>query len=249
MKKTLALMAGCALCVSAATAAVLGNNTAVIISKTPEVTTASYQFLCVPVRGFDITGQAGNDFVALGSFLPASTLSEGTTLILPGEGNTQTIYTVSSDGKWVKANSTAGTEALTDETEPQVETGTVLWLQLPASRTPNTTPNTIYFVGEKGRTLAEGEKLIPSPAAGMVAYGNDTDTAVPLSQVAAAQDGDQIQCIEDGGATYKVYAYVYNAQAGGGKWLDWSIPAFVDDSVTIAPGEAFYYYRAAASAK
>lgn len=245
MKKTLALMAGCALCVSAATAAVQGNNTAVIISKTPEVTTASYQFLCVPVRGFDITGQAGNGFVALGSFLPASTLSEGTTLILPGEGNTQTIYTVSSDGKWVKANSMAGTEALTDETEPQVKTGTVLWLQLPASRTPNTTPNTIYFVGEKGRTLAEGEKLIPSPAAGMVAYGNDTDTAVPLSQVAAAQDGDQIQCIEDGGATYKVYVYV-KANAGSAHWRDWNTLAVVD-SVTIAPGEAFYYYRAAAS--
>lgn len=245
MKKTLALMAGCALCVSAAMAAVQGNNTAVIISKTPEVTTASYQFLCVPVRGFDITGQRENGFVALGSFLPASTLSEGTTLILPGEDNTQTIYTVSSDGKWGKANSMAGTEALTDETEPQVETGTVLWLQLP----PSTTPSTIYFVGEKGRTLAEDEKLIPSPDVGMVAYGNDTDTAVPLSQVAEAQDGDQIQCIKDGGATYKVYAYVYNAQAGGGKWLDWSIPAFVDDSVTIAPGEAFYYYRAAASAK
>lgn len=244
MKKTLALMAGCALCVSAATAAVQGNNTAVIISKTPAVTTASYQFLCVPVRGFDITGQAGNDFVALGSFLPASTLSEGTTLILPGEDNTQTIYTVSSDGKWVKANSMAGTEALTDETEPQVEVGSMLWLQLPAS----TTPNTIYFVGEKGRTLAKDEKLIQSPAVGMVAYGNDTDTAVSLSQVAEAQDGDQIQCIENGGKTYKVYAYVYNAQAGGGKWLDWSIPAFVeDDSVKIAPGEAFYYYRAASA--
>lgn len=244
MKKTLALMAGCALCVSAATAAVQGNNTAVIISKTPAVTTASYQFLCVPVRGFDITGRAGNDFVALGSFLPASTLSEGTTLILPGEGNTQTIYTVSSNGKWVKANSMAGTEALTDETEPQVEVGSMLWLQLPAS----TSPSTIYFVGEKGRTLAEGKKLIPSPAAGMVAYGNDTDTPVPLSQVAEAQDGDQIQCIENGGTTYKVYAYVYNAQAGGGKWLDWSIPAFVeDDSVKIAPGEAFYYYRAASA--
>lgn len=247
MKKTLALMAGCALCVSAATAAVQGNNTAVIISKTPAVTTASYQFLCVPVRGFDITGQAGNDFVALGSFLPASTLSESTTLILPGEGNTQTIYKVSG-GAWVKEDSTGGTKALAAGAEPQVETGTVLWLQLPPSTTPNTTPNTIYFVGEKGRTLAEGEKLIPSPAAGMVAYGNDTDTPVPLSQVAEAQDGDQIQCIENGGTTYKVYAYVYNAQAGGGKWLDWSIPAFVeDDSVKIAPGEAFYYYRAASA--
>lgn len=244
MKKTLALMAGCALCVSAATAAVQGNNTAVIISKTPAVTTASYQFLCVPVRGFDITGQAGNGFVALGSFLPASTLSEGTTLILPGEGNTQTIYKVSG-GAWVKEDSTGGTKALAAGAEPQVKTGTVLWLQLP----PSTTPSTIYFVGEKGRTLAKDEKLIPSLEDGMVAYGNDTDTAVPLSQVAAAQDGDQIQCIEDGGATYKVYAYVYNAQAGGGKWFDWSIPAFVDDSVTIAPGEAFYYYRAAASAE
>lgn len=238
MKKTLALMAGCALCVSAATAAVQGNNTAVIISKTPEVTTASYQFLCVPVRGFDITGQRKNDFVALGSFLPASTLSEGTTLILPGEGNTQTIYKVSG-GAWVKEDSTGGTEALAAGAEPQVKVGSMLWLKLPAS----TTPSTIYFVGEKGRTLAENEKLISPSDVGMVAYGNDTDTAVPLSQVAEAQDGDQIQCIENGGATYKVYIYMGDPTGTQGNWFDWNTFT-VADGITIAPGEAFYYYRA-----
>lgn len=238
MKKTLALMAGCALCVSAATAAVQGNNTAVIISKTPAVTTASYQFLCVPVRGFDITGQAGNDFVALGSFLPASTLSKGTTLILPGEGNTQTIYKVDG-GAWVKEDSTGGTKALAAGAEPQVKVGSMLWLRLPASKSLST----IYFVGEKGRTLAEDEKLIPSPDVGMVAYGNDTDKPVPLSQVAEAQEGDQIQCIENGGTTYKVYIYMVDPTGTQGNWFDWNTFDVADD-ITIAPGEAFYYYRA-----
>ncbi len=241
MKKTLALMAGCALCVSAATAAVQGNNTAVIISKPAAATDKSFQFLCVPVRGFDITGQGNNNSVALGSFLPASTFGSGTQVFL-GE-DAQTIYEV-KNSEWVLKNSMAAFEKSTDE--PQIERGSMLWLKI-VPKSGEASPNTIYFVGEKGRTLAEGQKLI-SPSAGMVAYGNDTDTAVPLSQVAEAQDGDQIQCIENGGTTYKVYAYVYNAQAGGGKWLDWSIPAFVeDDSVKIAPGEAFYYYRAASA--
>ena len=241
MKKTLALMAGCALCVSAAMAAVQGNNTAVIVQKTPAVTTANYQFLCVPVRGFDITGQGTNDAVALSAFLPASTLADGTTVTLPGpDGVSQTIYKVQS-GAWGKASGVS-TVALTAEEDPMVETGTTLWLLIPA--TENGTPSNICFVGEKTKSLGTDEKLI-TPTAGMVAYGNNTAEPIKVSQIAEPQDGDQIQRITDGGATYQVYHYVADATTGEGAWLNWNNAAQTVDDETIAPGEAFYYYRAA----
>ena len=243
MKKTLALMAGCALCVSAAMAAVQGNNTAVIVQKTPAVTTANDQFLCVPVRGFDITGQGTNTSVALSAFLPATTLADGTTVTLPGpDGVSQTIYKV-QDGAWGKASGVS-TVALAAEEEPMVETGTTLWLQIPA--TDGATPSNICFVGEKTKSLGADEKLI-TPTAGMVAYGNATAEAIKVSQIAEPQHGDQIQRITDGGETYEVYHFSADATTGEGNWRAWSNASQVVNDETIAPGEAFYYYRAASA--
>ena len=55
MKKLLVAAFACMLGISAI-AAVEGNNTAVVIRKKPVVSDNGYQYLCLPVRGFDITG-------------------------------------------------------------------------------------------------------------------------------------------------------------------------------------------------
>ena len=53
-------------------AAVEGNKTAVVVRKAEVVSDNGYQFLCVPVLGFDITGQGPVASVAWGDIFPAS---------------------------------------------------------------------------------------------------------------------------------------------------------------------------------
>lgn len=279
MKKTLALMAGCALCVSAAMAAVQGNNTAVIVKKDVVETTTGYQFLCIPVRGFDITGQGATKGLSLDELLPPSTEgfvvtqngTKGTYIIVQGNeaaGGTladgeYVIKTQDGAAKWVLGS----TDAAAGGT---VVNGACVWLctaknsaaatdavnnilaalgyaAVPAATTATDAPTEVLFVGEKPESLAEGAYLIASVKSGMNAYGNNTAEPIKVSQIAEPHDGDQIQRITDGGATYQVYHYVADATTGEGAWLNWNNAAQTVDDETIAPGEAFYYYRAASA--
>ena len=103
----------------------------------------------------------------------------------------------------------------------------------------------ITFCGERN-TLAEGETLVPADtSSGMVAYGNDTDTAVDVTAVCAEpQDGDEILRIKDGGKEYRYLEYwARSAYTGWVYYSDTGIQEVSGDVGTILPGEAFYYYR------
>lgn len=270
MKKTLALMAGCALCVSAAMAAVQGNNTAVIVKKDVVETTTGYQFLCIPVRGFDITGKGAVKGLSLDELLPPSTEgfvvtqngTKGTYIIVQGNeaaGGTladgeYVIKTQDGAAKWVNGSN--------DAAGGTVANGACVWLctaknsaaatdamnnllaalgcaAVPAASTATAAPTEVLFVGEKPESLAEGAYLIDSVKSGMKAYGNNTAEAVSIAQVAAPRTGDQLMRIQAGSNEYQVYFY------RGTKWFAEKTGPITDTStVTIAPGEAFYYYRA-----
>ena len=275
MKKTLALMAGCALCVSAAMAAVQGNNTAVIVKKAVAESANGYQFLCLPVRGFDITGQGAVAGIMLNDALPPTTNGFGATTTLIVKSNEagdaylpSGTYVISDkawaakDGAiidnvgekllangavfWLSDNgdpsSTNATQLTEDQKAALAEMGIVL-----TTATDAATPAELVFVGEKV-DLAEGKPLIETVKEGMNAYCNATSESVTLSNVVAnPADGDQLQRVVDGKKTYKVYAYVKDGDEG--MWLDWdAIGTNLDaTTVSIAPGEAFYYYRAASA--
>lgn len=88
MKRLLVAAFACLLGFGTAWAAVEGNNTAVVIRKAPVVSKTGYQFLCVPVRGFDITGQGKVEGLPLNDVIPPATegFVAGTTTLLV-EGN------------------------------------------------------------------------------------------------------------------------------------------------------------------
>lgn len=73
MKRLLVAAFACLLGFGSAWAAVEGNNTAVVIRKAPVVSDNGYQFLCVPVRGFDITGQGKAKGLPLNDVIPPTT--------------------------------------------------------------------------------------------------------------------------------------------------------------------------------
>ncbi len=73
MKRLLVAALACLLGFGTAWAAVEGNNTAVVIRKAPVVSDNGYQFLCVPVRGFDITGQGKSKGLPLNDVIPPTT--------------------------------------------------------------------------------------------------------------------------------------------------------------------------------
>lgn len=73
MKRLLVAALACLLGFGSAWAAVEGNNTAVVIRKAPVVSKTGYQFLCVPVRGFDITGRGQVKGLPLNDVIPPTT--------------------------------------------------------------------------------------------------------------------------------------------------------------------------------
>lgn len=90
MKRLLVAAFACLLGFGTAWAAVEGNNTAVVIRKAPVVSKTGYQFLCVPVRGFDITGLGWVEGLPLNDVIPPATVgfvADITTLLV--ERNTE----------------------------------------------------------------------------------------------------------------------------------------------------------------
>ena len=273
MRKVIAVFAGVAVAGLALAADVTTANTAVVVRKNPVESADGWQFLCVPVRGFDITGQGKGLGVPLNDVLPPADFPEGTELQIQGnstgasldaEGTSELapdgVYTVvEPDGVKAWQVSASGTGS----GEDLLKAGAFLWLKaggatasaLPAglsfafaantadaTETPVTT-----FCGEQN-TLAEGETLVPADTpSGMKAYGNVTDTAVDVTAVCAGPlDGDEILRIKDGGKEYRYLEY-WNRTAYTG-WVYYGPTGIQElpdsgDVRTIAPGEAFYYYR------
>ena len=275
MKKELALLLGVAMLGVATAADVTTANTAVVIRKTPVESADGFQFLCVPVRGFDITGQGTGAGVPLDDILPPAELPEGAELTveanligtpLDAEGTADLLadgtYKI-VDGKWTSstAQSQYGTKLL--------KCGARLWLKVNAATAPNEldallaamglatvtttaaepTPETI-FCGEQN--VVEGALVPDDVASGMTAFGNTTDKVVDVTEVCAnPQDYDEILRILDGGKEYQYLEYW--DRAGVKAWVYYGptgITELPEDKSewirAIAPGEAFYYYRRAA---
>lgn len=271
MKKVVAVFAGVAVAGLALAAEVKTANTAVVVRKAPVESADGYQFLCVPVRGFDITGQGNGLGVPLNDVLPPADFPVGTQLQIQGnstgasldaEGTAELapdgVYTVAESGDAWQVS-----EGGTGSGEDLLKAGAFLWLKVGgtsapkllgglsfafASNTATETPVTT-FCGEQN-TLAKGETLVPAETApGMVAYGNDTDTAVDVTAVCAEpQDGDEILRIKDGGKEYQYLEYMNSRGQSGWYYFGTNgkvkIPETQGEWIrTIAAGEAFYYYR------
>lgn len=276
-----ALIAGLACAVGVcAFAAVEGNNTAVVIRKAPVVSDNGYQYLCVPVRGFDITGQGLNDSVALGDIIPASAYEVGTELIV--EGNVEASAVGDSgllvNGTYrVKAGTAPALYWGQDASETDYGTALVknaarLWLKvhmeaatpaasgglaamLAAKRAATTTQATDYpetiFAGEQV-TLAEGKKLLSDvsiESGKMIACGNNTAEPIDIKTqlIEELQDKDQVLRVQEGSDEY-CYVVYRKRTIGGQERVSWSVVGqnvnpSGDAVYTIAPGEAFYFYR------
>lgn len=230
MKKELALLLGVAMLGVATAADVTTANTAVVIRKTPVESADGFQFLCVPVRGFDITGQGTGVGVPLDDILPPAELPDGaeltveansTGVALDAEGTADLLadgtYKI-ADGKWTSNSTQYGTELL--------KCGARLWLKVKTTTATNaldallaamggatvtataeeSTPETI-FCGEQN--VVEGALVPDDVAPGMTAFGNTTDQPVKLVDVCAApQEYDEILRVKTDGQEYQYFEYV-----------------------------------------
>lgn len=270
------LVAGLACAVSAcALAAVEGNNTAVVVRKAPVVSDNGYQYLCVPVRGFDITGQGNAKSVQLSDIIPAANYEPGTELIVEGnaadgEAQPDGAPTLLVDGTYKCKSGTPNYWVLdgneTDVGTSHVKNGARLWLNVAVVSTQSTGvglgglaaaktaaaevkyPETI-FAGEQV-SLGEDEYLLSSVTLGtMLACGNNTSEPIDVKTqlIETLQDKDQILRVQEGSDEY-CYVVYRNCMIGGKKREFWSVVGqnvnpSGDAVYTIAPGEAFYFYR------
>lgn len=235
MKATLAFVA-CLLTVGFLTAAeVAGNNTAVVIRKNVVESDTGFQFLCVPVDGLDIANGTQKT-VMLSTLLPASTLTAGTKISFVGG-------TLGEQKASATVNETAGVKSWS--TDYELSGGQIYWLSYQAPVVSNsvrgrstvttyaqtTGSDTVIFCGQ------DRARTIVTPGTGVVtAMANDSSKAIKLKDVVATPgDLDTILVIQAGSSDYKQYNYF------GGKWYG---PNGADaDNDTIAPGEAFYYFK------
>jgi hypothetical protein len=229
MKKSMLALFSCALVAGSVMAAeVAGNNTAVVIQKTPVVSSNFYQFLIVPVKGFDITGNPqSNPTITLNELLPASLYDEGT---LVYKANSPTKQYKIVDGVWTWNHNDGATFSAKD----------VLWLK----STKNPMPDTVFC----GQLLEDNVNIsmTDEDVGTFIAFGNATSMAVPYSDIkvngGVPANDDEIYVIQGGSSNYKILVYF------GGKW--WKPPAGTGSYVEVGAdeelpaGAAAYYYRA-----
>lgn len=277
-----AFVAGLACAVGVcAFAAVEGNNTAVVIRKAAVVSSTGWQYLAVPVRGFDITGQGTVKGVPLADVLPPSLYGAGTQLIVEGNetadgylGNsTYALGTVSDAPAWVLDNTDVGAQLIAANAR--------VWVQIPEDQATDDVANDLFGVAvatpaaatAPAETIFAGEQndvefLVPDTVSGMVAFGNSSSETVGIAHKNAEgtveeatgttqliqnpQAGDQLLRIGHDRSGYIYYTYRVTPE-GTGYWLctvkedKFESQGLVIKPYEIAPGEAFYYYRAAAA--
>lgn len=241
MKATLAFVA-CLLTAGFLTAAaeVVGNNTAVVIRKDVVKSDTGYQFLCVPVNGLDIANGKTTK-VKLGTLLPAETLPAGTQLSLVGGNNSGATYY------------TDGNSWLDGAADIQLDGGQIFWLRY-SNNARNTSADTVIFCGQD-----RARDVLTSLDSGVTALKNDSSQEITLNQAVNMQGftlrtDDQILTIKAGSAEYKIYTYdVVGQNDDGTPRYGWYGEGFGSAAITdganarIAPGEAFYYFRATAN--
>lgn len=278
-----AFVAGLACAVGVcAFAAVEGNNTAVVIRKAAVVSSTGWQYLAVPVRGFDITGQGQVKGVALADVLPPAMYDAGTQLMVEGNETdtgylsnaTYTLGTVGKSPAWVVDGADVGRQLIAANAR--------VWVKIPEEQTANDVTNGLFGVAAATNTAAatvpaetifageqnDVEFLVPDTVSGMVAFGNSSSETVGIAHknaegtveeatgttqlVQDPQAGDQLLRIGHDRSGYIYYTYRVTPE-GTGYWLctvkedKFESQGLVIKPYEIAPGEAFYYYRAAAA--
>ena len=240
MKATLATLA-CLLTVGFLSAAfVNGNNTAVVIRKKTVMASNGYQFLCVPVDGLDIANGTAQK-IKLSTLLPPATLPLNTRVIINGD-----TYSVNADQKWENDQK--------EVVELELDGGTTLWLNTYSrgnqNGTPPPPPEAIVFCGQDRVRVAE---LYSNLRGGSIReLKNDSSVAISLDEAAdlngeERNEGDLILTIQAGTSEYKQYEYLKGETADDTGWYSGlGITQKVTGDV-IAPGEAFYYYKASSA--
>lgn len=235
MKATLAFVA-CLLTAGFLSAAeVTGNNTAVVIRKNVVESDTGFQFLCVPVDGLDIANGNGAT-VKLSTLLPASTLTAGTKIsfvggTLGGQKASATVDETEGVKSWSYDYDLPGGQIYWLSYQAPVSGYSVRGRSTVTTYAQTTGNDTVIFCGQdRARTVVEPETGV------VTAMANDSSKAVTLKDVAANPgDLDTILVIQAGSSDYKQY------NAFGKKWYG---PNGADaDTVEIAPGEAFYYFK------
>lgn len=235
MKKSMLTLVGCALAAGTVMAAeVAGNNVAVVIQKEPVVSSNLYQFLIVPVRGFDITGNKGVQTLKLKEILPPAAYPAGTKVYKNGSADIYTVYNNEGaiDNIWVKVGTTT-------EADVSYSAKDILWMQAPGGTT-SAIPDSV-FCGEVSDT-----GVVVTPVAGQfVAFGNATSEAVAFSDITLEDGipaaGDMIYLIQAGVDDYDILYH------NGANWTKKPTAGInftpVTDADKLPAGAAAYYYR------
>lgn len=240
MKVTVAMLAGLMAAGFLSAASVTGNNHAVVVQKEIRASSTGWQFICVPVNAFDITGGTGGS-IDVTSLFPTSIYNEGAQISILAEDGTfggKPNYTLTmQDGAltWVQ---TEGAAAL--------KPGDILWLKnggtTGAEESDVSTQSGDTAAAETQITYCGQARTRTAPARGtsgaMTPMKNDGAEAIGLSDIVEGgpQTGDQVLVIKAGSANYLRYRRTKTA---------WKAPdgtTITDTEKPILAGEAFYYY-------
>lgn len=223
MKATFATIACLALAgFLSAEATVTGNNTAVVIQKDKVESSTGWQLLCVPVNGLALSG-ATNAALDIDTILPPEVYDAGTKVYI----DSSVAFTrAEATEEWLKGEGV---------TSKEVAPGTIFWIQKPgtdpsAALTAEASTS-IVFCGQD-RTADTRTR----PEVGTLALmKNDSSSPLAIKDVVSnAQKGDEIMRVAGGKRNYKVY------QRFSSEWKD-PTDGSSAQTVTIAPGESFYY--------
>lgn len=235
MKATLAFVA-CLLTAGFLTAAeVTGNNTAVVIRKNVVESDTGFQFLCVPVDGLDIANGTTKK-VMLSTLLPASTLNAGTKIAFVGgtlgeKNSTAQVTVVEGVNTWSDDYELPGGQIYWLSYQAPVVSQSVRGRSTVTTYAQTTSNDTVIFCGQ------DRDRTVTTPAQGVVtAMANDSSKSLALEDVVAEPaDLDTILVIQSGSSDYKQYNYF------DGTW--YGPNGEPSNTATIAPGEAFYYFK------
>ena len=237
---------------------VTGNNTAVVIQKDVVMSATGYQFLCVPVKGFDISGKGGVEVAKLGELLPPATMKAGAQLTVGNK--TYIVQNLAGDSApedlhWVESPEGGGARGFRTFASPapqSVDTsvaltkGSIFWLKTQSKDVPPT-----VFCGEENTGLT----AIPAKVNGTIQVGNQSAEKIDIVKEFTEANGyilprnpnefAYIYVLRNGANDYTIYCYESLAD---GKTMSWTYApegAFVreampENTVFINPGEAFY---------
>lgn len=190
MSKVLVAISACALGVCAF-AAVEGNNTAVIVRKPAVTSGTGWQYLSIPVRGFDITGQGSIAGVAIQDLLPPASYAAGTELIVEYNPDNEayldngnyTLGTVEGTSAWVDGGgSDVGSQLLVAAAR--------VWVKDPAKASTQTS-NALAALMGKAEVVADTTAL---PAVNTFAGEQNAEVEYLISEKVGVQVNGMTPC-------------------------------------------------------